>query len=105
MIMSLERLPTSNSPRKIDHPKCTILANDTVVFDFIFHNYFQESLLEDVICENCSSGSSVSIKSTFTVSIYLKEPPSFLEIIFQRGKIDMTSSEAIKNELKVAIHF
>ena len=56
--MSLDALHTSNFPRQIDHPKCTILANYTVVFNVIFHHYFQESLLEDVICENNSSGSS-----------------------------------------------
>ena len=62
-------------------------------------------MLEDVICKNCSSGSSESIKSTCTVSIYLKEPPSVLKIIFQRGTFDKTTGEAIKNELKVAITF
>ena len=72
LIMSLDGLQTSNLPRQIDHPKCTILENDTVVLDVIFHNYFQKSLLEDVICEIFSSGSFESIKSTFTVSIYLK---------------------------------
>ena len=51
LIMSLEGLPTSNSPRQIDHPKFTILANDTVVLDLILQNYFQESLLEYVICD------------------------------------------------------
>ena len=85
------------------HPKCTILANDTVVLDVIFQNYFQESLLENVICENCSSGSSESIKPTFIVSRHLKEPPSVLKIIFQRGMYEMTTGEAIKNELKVSI--
>ena len=74
--MSLDGLHTSNSPRQINHPKCTILENDIVVLDVIFQNYFKESLLKDIICENCSSGSSESIESTFTVSIYLKEPPS-----------------------------
>ena len=62
--MSLDGLHTSNSPRQIDHPKCTILENYTVVLDVIFQNYFQESLLEGVICEIVSSGSSESIKST-----------------------------------------
>ena len=52
---------------------------------------------------NFLSVGSESIKSTFTVSRYLKEPPSFLKIIFQRGTHDMTTDEAIKNELKVAI--
>ena len=84
LIMSLDGLLTSNLPREIDHKKCTILANDTVVLDVIFHNYFQESLLEDDICEKISSGSSESIKSTFTVSRYLKEPLSFLKILLQR---------------------
>ena len=101
--MSLEGLPTFNSPRKIYHPKCTILANDTVILDVIFQNYFHESLLEDVICENFSSGGSESIKSTFTVSRYLRELPSFFKILFQRGTYYMTNYVAIKNELKVSI--
>ena len=79
------------------------MENDTVVLDVIFQNYFQESLLEDVTCENCSLGSSESIKSTFTVLRYLKETPSVLKIIFQTGTYDTTTSEAIKNKLKVAI--
>ena len=58
LIMSLDGLHTSNLPRQIDHPKCTILENYTVVLDVIFQNYFQESLLEDVICEMFSSGGS-----------------------------------------------
>ena len=51
LIMSLDALHTFNPPRQIYHPECTILTNDTVVLDVIFLNYFQESLLEDVICE------------------------------------------------------
>ena len=94
--MSLDGLQTSNLPRKMDHTKCAILANDPIVLDFIFHNYFQEQFLEDVICEMFSSGSSESIKSTFTVSRYLKEPPSVLKILLQRGTYDMTTGEAIK---------
>ena len=72
LIMSIDVLYTSNLHRKIHHPKCTILAKDTVVLDFVFHHYFQESLFEDFICKNSSSGSSESIKSTFTVSKNLK---------------------------------
>ena len=60
-------------------------------------------MLEDVIRENISLGSSESIKSTFTVLIYLKEPSQVLNILFQRGTYDMTTGEAIKNELKVSI--
>ena len=56
--MFINGLQTSNSPRKIDHQECTISENDIVVLDVIFKKYFQESLLEDGICENCSSGSS-----------------------------------------------
>ena len=37
------------------------------------------------------------------MSIFLKEPPSVFNIIFQRGMYDMTTGEAIQNELKVAI--
>ena len=72
LIMSLDGLHTSNSARKIDNPKCTTLENETVVLDVIFKNYFQESLLEDVICELFSSVSSESIESTFTMSRHLK---------------------------------
>ena len=72
LIMSLDGLHTSNMSRQIDHPKCTILENDTVLLDAIFQDYFQESFLEDVICEKNSSCISESIKSTFTMSIYLK---------------------------------
>ena len=60
--MSIDGLHASNLPTQIDHPKCTILENNTVVFDVTFQNYFQESLLEYVRCENGSSGSSESIK-------------------------------------------
>ena len=58
-------------------------------------------MLKDVICENCSTGGSESIKSTFTVSRNLKEPPSVLKILFQRGTYDMTIGEAIKMDLKL----
>ena len=60
-IMSPEGLPSSNSPRQIDHKKFTKLENDTVVLDVILQNYFQKILFEDVIFENCSSGGSGSI--------------------------------------------
>ena len=50
MIMSLDGLDTSNLTRQIDHPKSTIFANETSVLDVILQNYFQESLLDDVIC-------------------------------------------------------
>ena len=103
LITIIEGLPTSNSPRKIDHPKCTTLTKENVVLDVMLHNYFKDLFLDYVICEMFSSGGSEQIKSKFTVSIYLKKPPSVLKILFQRGTYDMTSDEALKNELKVAI--
>ena len=103
LMMVIEVLPSSDSPSQIDHPKCTILTKYTVVLYVMLQNYFKDSFLDDVLCENCSSGGSESIKSTFTVSIYLKENPSILKILFQRGTYDMTSGEAVKNELKVAM--
>ena len=103
LIMILEGLPTSDSSRKIDHPKYTSLTNDTVVLDVMLHNYFKDSFLDDVICENCSSGGPESIKSSFTVSRYLKKPPSVLKILFQRGNYDRTTYVATINELKVYI--
>ena len=75
LIMFLEGLPTSNLSRKIDHPKYTSLKKGTAVLDQILQNYFNDSLLHDVICENCSSHGSESVKSTFTVSRHTKEPP------------------------------
>ena len=99
--MSLDGLHTSNSPRQIDHPKCTILEKDTIVLDDIFHNYSKESLFEDVICENCSSGSSEPIKETFTVCRNLKEPPSVLKILLQRGTYDVTNGWDIKMNIRL----
>ena len=103
LIKFLEGLPTSNSPRQIYHPKCTTLTKDTVVLDVMLQNYFKDSFLDDVICENCSSGGSESIKSTLSVSRYIKEPPAVLNIIFQIESYDKTNLVATKNELKVAI--
>ena len=60
-------------------------------------------MLHDVICENCSSGGPESIKSTFTVSRYIKEPPTVLKILFRRGGYDSTTLVATKKEFKVAI--
>ena len=62
LIMFLEGLPTSNSSRQIDHPKYISLTKGTVVLDEMLQNYFNDSLLHDVICENCSSDGSESIK-------------------------------------------
>ena len=42
LIISLDELLTSNSHKQINHPKCTILANDTIILDVIFQNYYQE---------------------------------------------------------------
>ena len=42
LIMFLEVLPNSNSPGKIDHPKCTTLTKDTVVLDVMLQKYFKD---------------------------------------------------------------
>ena len=52
LITILEVLPTSNSPRQIDHPKCTILTKDTVVLYVLLQKYFKDSFLDDVIRED-----------------------------------------------------
>ena len=70
LIMFLKVLPKSNLSRQIDHPRYTILTKDTVVLDVMLQNYLKDSILDNVICENCSSGGSESIKSTFTVLRY-----------------------------------
>ena len=103
LIMFLEELPTSNLSRQIDHPKYTSLKKGTFVLDQILQNYFNDSLLHDVICEKISSHVSESIQSTFTVSRYIKEPPTVLKILFQRESYDSTTLVATKNEVKVAI--
>ena len=58
LVMFLEGLPTSNSSRQIYHPKYTSLKKGTVVLDQMLQNYFNDSLLHDVICKNCSSHDS-----------------------------------------------
>ena len=60
-------------------------------------------MLHHVICKCFSPVDSESIKSTFTVSRYKKEPPIVLKILFQRVSYDSTTLVATKNELKVAI--
>ena len=101
LMIIIEVLPSSDSPRQIDHPKYTTLTKDTVVLDVMLQNYFKNSFLDDVICENCSSGGFESIKSTLTMSIYLKKPPSVLKMIFQRGTYDRTTYVATKMILKL----
>ena len=101
--MFLGGLPTSNLPWQIDHPKCTTLKRVTFVLGVVLQNYFKDSLLYDVICENCSSGGFESIKSVFTVSIFLKKPPSVLKVLFQRETYNRNIIVATKHEFKVAI--
>ena len=45
LIMYIDGLNSSNSPRQIDHPKYTTLATDTITLDDIFQNYFKDSFL------------------------------------------------------------
>ena len=100
LIMFLEGIPTSNEYRPIDHTKYASIKKGTVVLDEIFQNYFNDSLLHDVICDNCSSLGSKSIKSTVTVSRHIKEPPTVLKILFQRRSYDSTTFVATKTKLK-----
>ena len=57
----------------------------------------------NVLCDNCSSDGSKSIKSTLTVSRHIKEPPTFLKILFQRGSYDSKTFVTTKNEVRVGI--
>ena len=95
----------SNSPSRIDHLKYTILAASTITLDDTFHHYFKDSFFEHIICEYCTSVSSVTMKSTFTVCRILKQPPSFLKIILQTGTFDMVDVWAINNEYNISIPF
>ena len=101
--MFLEGIPTSNEYRPIDHQNFTIIKKGTVVLDEIFQKYFDNSLLHDVLCDNCSSLGSKLIKSTFTVSRHIKEPPTVTKILFQRGSHDSTTFVTTKNEVRVGI--
>ena len=100
LIWFLEGIPTSNEYRPIDHKKYTAIKKGIFVLDEIFQNYFNDSLLHYVLCDNCSSLGSKSIKSTFTVSRHIKESPTFLKILFQRGSYDSTTFVAKKMKLK-----
>ena len=55
LIMFLEGIPTSNEYRPIYHPNFTAIKKGTVILDEIFQKYFDDSLLHDVLCDNCSS--------------------------------------------------
>ena len=77
LIMVLEGIPTSDEYRPINHPKFTLIKKGTVVLDEIFQKYFNDSLLHDVLCDNCSSLGYKSVKTTFTVSRHIKEPLKF----------------------------
>ena len=105
LITFLEGLHTSNLSRQIYHPKYTSLKKSTVILDQILQNYLNDSLLHDVICEIFSSHGSESIKLTFAVSRHIKEPPTVLKILFQRGSYDSTTLGDTKNEVEVAIPF
>ena len=72
LIMILKGIPTSNEYSPIYHTKYTSIKKGTVVLDEIFQNYFNDSLLHDVICDDCSSLGYKSIKSTLTVSRHIK---------------------------------
>ena len=100
LIMFLEGVPTSNEYRPIDHPNFTAIKKGTVVLGEIFQFFFDGSLLHDVLCDNCSSLGSKSIKSTFNVSRHIKEPPTVLKILFQRGSYYSTTFVTTKMKLE-----
>ena len=79
-----------------------MFVKKTINLDDIFQNYFKKSLIEDVICENCSLVDSEK-KATLAVWRNLKEPPSVLDIQLQRGRYDIEKYWVIKDECKVAI--
>ena len=101
--MVLEGIPTKIEYRPIHHPQFTAIKKGTVVLDEIFQKYFNDSLLHDVLCDNCSSLGSKPIRTTFTVSRHIKEPLTVLKILFQRGSYDRTTFVTTKNEVKVCI--
>ena len=72
LIMSIDGLKSPNSWRKIDYPEYTTLAKNTITLDDILQNCFKKSFVGGVLCENCSSVESETIKTTFTMCINLK---------------------------------
>ena len=68
-----------------------------------FQKYSKESFFEDVVCENCFSGSYETIKVRFTMCRNLKEPPLGFKILLQRGRYGMTTDRVIKNGRKIDI--
>ena len=73
--MYLDILNSPNSPQQIYHPKYTSLSRkkEIKLYD-IFQNYFNKTLIEDVICENCPLV-NLGKKKPFAVWRNLKEPP------------------------------
>ena len=105
LMMNLDGIPTNLEHRPIHHPRFTAIKKGTFVFDDIFKHYFNDSLLHDVLCENCSQLENKSIKTTFTVSRHIKKPPTVLKILFQRTRYDTTQKAGSKNDLKVCLPF
>ena len=101
--MVLDGIPTNLEHRPIHYPRFTAIKKGTVVLDEIFQQYFNDSLLHDVLCENCSQLENKPIKTTFTVSRHIKKPPTVLKILFQRTRFDTTKSVGSKNDLKVCL--
>ena len=64
---------------------------------------FQGIIFKDVICKNCFSVSSETIKAKFTVWQNFKEPPPFFKIILKKVTCDMKDGQPINNECKIAI--
>ena len=103
LIISIDGLKISNSPRKIDHPKYTALEMSTIILGDIFQNYFKDSFIEYVICENCSYVISEVINTKFTMCQNLKEPALVLKIILQRATFDIVDRRLKNNKCKVKI--
>ena len=93
--MYLDILNSPNSPQQIYHPKYTSLSRkkEIKLYD-IFQNYFNKTLIEDVIC-----GKEKTIRS-----VEKFERTSLVFFLLQRGTYDIKRYHLIKMNIKLQSH-
>ena len=74
-----------------------------ITLDEIFHNYFKDSFIEDVICEKVSSVESETGKTTFTVWKFFEYVSPVFIIPLQPSLFDIDNGQAKNNKYKIAI--
>ena len=103
--MSLDGFYISNLPRKIDHPKFTILEKRHHCFGWYISELFEGIIVWRSYTWNFFLSKFWKIKPEFILCRNLKEPPLVLKIILEIEIYDMTTVQVIKNERKIAIPY